>query len=103
MESGALASNRYLIVDRNTKYTQQFRTLIDEGGTEVIRLPPMSPNLNAYAERFVRSVKDECSDHSPNRSFSRNHPKAIACPSRRNDGNGTRGNGVAILRYTGAP
>jgi len=59
-ESGALASKRYLIIDRDTKYTQQFRRLIDEGGTEVIRLPPMSPNLNAYAERFVRSIKDEC-------------------------------------------
>ena len=29
-------------------------------GYEVIRLPPMSPNLNAYAEHFVRSIKDEC-------------------------------------------
>jgi len=60
VESGALAAKRYLIIDRDTKYTQQFRRLIDEGGTEVIRLPPMSPNLNAYAERFVRSIKDEC-------------------------------------------
>jgi putative transposase len=59
-ESGALASKRYLIVDRDTKYTQQFRRLVEEGGTEVIRLPPMSPNLNAYAERFVRSIKEEC-------------------------------------------
>jgi len=33
---------------------------VNEGGTEVIRLPPMSPNLNAHAERFVRSIKDEC-------------------------------------------
>ena len=60
VESGALASKRYLIVDRDTKYTQRFGRLIDEDGTEVIRLPPMSPNLNAYAERFVRSIKDEC-------------------------------------------
>ncbi len=60
VESGALASKRYLIIDRDTKYTQQFSRLIDEGGTEVIRLPPMSPNLNAYAERFVRSIKEEC-------------------------------------------
>src|SRR5215203_5199687 len=59
-ESGALASKRYLIIDRDAKYTRQFRRLVEEGGTEVIRLPPMSPNLNAYAERFVRSIKDEC-------------------------------------------
>ena len=36
--------------------------MVRESGTEVIRLPPMSPNLNAYAERFVRSIKDECLD-----------------------------------------
>jgi transposase InsO family protein len=59
-ESGALASKRYLIIDRDTKYTRQFRRLVEEGGTEIIRLPPMSPNLNAYAERFVRSIKNEC-------------------------------------------
>jgi putative transposase len=35
---------------------------VEEGGIEVIRLPPLSPNLNAYAERFVRSIKDECLD-----------------------------------------
>ena len=59
-ESGALCGKRYLIIDRDTKYTDQFRRLVREAGTEVIRLPPMSPNLNAYAERFVRSIKEEC-------------------------------------------
>jgi len=59
-ESGALASKRYLIVDRDTKYTRQFIRLVEERGTEVIRLPPMSPNFNAYAERFVGSIKQEC-------------------------------------------
>ena len=61
-ESGALREKRYLIIDRDTKYTEQFRRLVRESGTRVIRLPPMSPNLNAYAERFVRSIKDECLD-----------------------------------------
>ena len=59
-DSGALALKRYLIVDRDAKYTERFRTLVKDSGTEIIRLPPMSPNLNAYAERFVRSIKDEC-------------------------------------------
>ena len=59
-QSGALASKRYLITDRDTKYTQSFRRLLNDSGTEAIRLPPLSPNLNAYAERFVRSIKDEC-------------------------------------------
>ena len=48
-EGGALASKRYLIVDRDTKYTRQFRRLVEEGGSEVIRLPPMSPNLKECA------------------------------------------------------
>ena len=61
-QSGALHAKRYLIIDRDTKYSQQFRRLIRDSGTKVIRLPPMSPNLNAYAERFVRSIKDECLD-----------------------------------------
>ena len=59
-ERGTLASMRYLIVDRDTNYTQQFRKLLKESGTEVIRLPPLSPNLNAYSERFVRSIKEKC-------------------------------------------
>ncbi len=61
-ESGALRGKHYLIIDRDTKYTEQFRRLIGEAGTQVIRLPPMSPDLNAYAERFVRSIKEECLD-----------------------------------------
>jgi putative transposase len=47
-QSGALHSKRYLIIDRDTKYSQQFRRLVRDSGTKVIRLPPMSPNLNAY-------------------------------------------------------
>jgi putative transposase len=58
--TGAMRGKCYLIVDRDTKYCEQFRRLIRDSGTQVIRLPPMSPNLNAYAERFVRSIKDEC-------------------------------------------
>ncbi len=59
-ESGAMRGKAYLNLDRDTKYTDQFRQLIRGSGTNVIRLPPRSPNLNAYAERFVRSIKDEC-------------------------------------------
>jgi transposase InsO family protein len=59
-ESGSLRSKQYLLIDRDSKYTDQFRRLVRDRGTKVIRLPPRSPNLNAYAERFVRSIKDEC-------------------------------------------
>jgi transposase InsO family protein len=61
-DSGALSSKCYHVIDRDAKYTDQFRSMIRESGTEVIRLPPMSPNLNAYVERFVRSIKEECLD-----------------------------------------
>ena len=59
-EWGFLDECRYLLHDRDTKYTQSFRQIIGSGGVEPLRLPPRSPNLNAYAERWVKSVKDEC-------------------------------------------
>ena len=59
-ESGMLAGNRKLIIDRDTKYCQDFRQILESSGTSIIRLPPRSPNLNAYAERFVGSIKAEC-------------------------------------------
>jgi len=59
-DSGALTGKRYLIIDRDTKYSKRFRAFVEENSIEVIRLPPMSPNLNSYAERFVRSIKEEC-------------------------------------------
>jgi putative transposase len=58
--SGLLQGKRHLIVDRDTKYSVTFRTFLAREGVEVIRLPPRSPNLNAFAERFVRSVQSEC-------------------------------------------
>ena len=59
-ESGAMRGKGYLILDWDTKYTDQFRRLIRGSGMNVIPLPPRSPNLNSYAERFVRSIKYEC-------------------------------------------
>jgi len=57
---GALRDCRYLLHDRDTKYTQSFRAIIASGQVEPLVLPARSPNLNACAERWVRSVKDEC-------------------------------------------
>ncbi len=59
-ETGLLLGKRKLIIDRDTKYCENFRQLLKQSGTAVIRLPPRSPNLNAYSERFVRSIKEEC-------------------------------------------
>ncbi len=56
---GFLADKRFLIIDRDSKYSTAFRDLLKCSGVEIVRLPPRSPNLNAYAERFVRSIKDE--------------------------------------------
>src|ERR1035437_3063316 len=57
---GALRDCRYLLHDRDTKYTQSFRAIIASGRVEPLVLPARSPNPNAYAERWVRSVKEEC-------------------------------------------
>ncbi len=58
--NGFLANRRYLLQDRDSKYCPSFRQVIETGGVKTIPLPPRSPNLNAYAERWVRSVKEEC-------------------------------------------
>ena len=57
---GVLRDCSYLLHDRDTKYTQSFRAIIASGGVEPLALPARSPNLNAFAERWVRSVKEEC-------------------------------------------
>jgi hypothetical protein len=57
---GALRGCRYLLHDRDTKYTQSFRAIIASGLVKSLVLPAQSPNLNAYSERWVRSVKEEC-------------------------------------------
>ena len=57
---GFLHSRRYLLHDRDTKFCQSFREIVKAGGVTPLKLPAMSPNLNAFAERWVRSVKEEC-------------------------------------------
>jgi transposase InsO family protein len=58
-EWGFLSPDQYLIHDRDGKYCAAFQQIIDNAGVERVVLPPRSPNLNAYAERWVRSVKEE--------------------------------------------
>ena len=57
---GALWGQRYLLHDRETKFCDGFRLILRTGGIEPMRLPARSPNLNAFAERWVRSAKEEC-------------------------------------------
>jgi transposase InsO family protein len=54
-----LSPGHYLIYDRDRKFCPAFQRLIDQAGVMRVMLPPQSPNLNAYAERWVRSVKEE--------------------------------------------
>lgn len=57
---GFLLGMRFLIHDRSTLFTDPFREILKSGGVEPLRLPARSPNLNAFAERFVRSPKESC-------------------------------------------
>ena len=51
---------RILLHDRDTKFTQEFVEILGDSGVGCKKLPVRSPNLNAYAERFVLSIKTEC-------------------------------------------
>ena len=62
-EDGILRGKRYLIHDRDPLYTDEFVNMLSEAGVKSVKLPPRSPNLNAYAERFVRSIRESCLDH----------------------------------------
>ena len=57
---GFLIDSRYLIHDRDSKYCEEFGDTIAAAGVQPIKLPAQSPSLNSYAERWVRSVKEEC-------------------------------------------
>jgi transposase InsO family protein len=57
---GPLVGARYLIHDRDAKYTRAFDQILQAAGTVPVKLPPQSPNLNVFAERFVKSIKTEC-------------------------------------------
>ena len=58
--TGFLVGQRYLLHDRDSKYCPSFRQLIEAEKVKTLALPFKSPNLNAFAERWVRSVKEEC-------------------------------------------
>jgi len=57
---GFFLGKRYLIHDRDPLYTAEFLSMLADVGMKSVKLPPRSPNLNAYAERFVRTIKESC-------------------------------------------
>lgn len=62
VDHGFLLGKRHLVLDRDPLYTAEFRNALERAGVKVIRLPPRSPDLNAFAERFVLSIRSECLD-----------------------------------------
>jgi len=59
-EGGFLRGSSYLIMDRDTKFTKEFKAILVREGIKPIMCPVRAPNCNAFAERFVRSIKEEC-------------------------------------------
>ena len=59
---GILNGKRYLIYDRDLLFTTEFLSMLVDTGVTSVKLPPRSLNLNAYVERFVRSIKECCLD-----------------------------------------
>jgi hypothetical protein len=57
---GFLVGKRYLIHDRDPLFTAEFLEMMESSGVKSVKLPPRSPNLNAHAERFVRTIKECC-------------------------------------------
>ena len=57
---GVFLTKRYLIHDRDPLYTTEFLEMLRDVGIKSVKLPARSPNLNAYAERFVRTIKESC-------------------------------------------
>ena len=57
---GFLIGKRYLIHDRDPLFTAEFLEILEATGVQSVKLPPRSPNLNAHAERFVRTIKESC-------------------------------------------
>ena len=60
LQEGFVCGERLLILDRDQKFTTEFRNLLEHARTDVVQLPHRSPNLNAYVERSVLSIKSEC-------------------------------------------
>jgi putative transposase len=54
---------RFLLLDYDAKFTREFDAVFEADGTEVKWVGPVAPNLNAYAERWVQSLRQECLDH----------------------------------------
>ena len=62
VEEGFLRGKKYVLMDRDGKFSDAFRATLRQAGVEAVRLPPRSPNLNPHLESFMGSIKAECLD-----------------------------------------
>lgn len=61
-DDGFLTGKRYVLMDRDTKFCESFREILQADGVAPLLLPPRSPNLNSHLERFFGSLRSECLD-----------------------------------------
>jgi transposase InsO family protein len=61
-EEGFLTGKRFLIIDRDAIFSPRFKSILGGSGVEILLTAYQVPNMNAYAEGFVRSIKSECLD-----------------------------------------
>jgi transposase InsO family protein len=59
-DDGFLRGSTHLIMDRDGKFTNEFRSILEDHGVQAVRIPARSPNCNPHAERFVRTISEEC-------------------------------------------
>jgi hypothetical protein len=63
LADGFLRNATYLIHDRDPVFTEAWTALLESGGVKCVPIPAQSPHCNPYAERFVKTVRNECLDH----------------------------------------
>lgn len=57
---GFLQDKRFLILDRDSKFTTEFKRILNDAGVRTVLTSYQAPNMNAFAERWIRSIKTEC-------------------------------------------